>query len=190
MQHAWTTTIGVNSAFIMTQHPTFEDVYEDEADFVYSLARRLSGGGAEAEDLFQEVFLKVHRFLPTYQGGSLRGWLRRIVVNTNTSMRRGKKNQAIAHLDEMPGWKESIPDTGDAPEQLAVQAGTREGLERALARLSEDFRTVLTLREIEDLDYAEIAELLNVPVGTVRSRLARARLALRKELEGSEVVTR
>ena len=90
----------------------------------------------------------------------------------------------------MPGWKESIPDTGDAPEQLAVQAGTREGLERALARLSEDFRTVLTLREIEDLDYAEIAELLNVPVGTVRSRLARARLALRKELEGSEVVTR
>ncbi len=153
---------------------------------MYNLSRRLSRGNADAEDLFQEVFLRVHRFLPKFQGGPIRGWLRRIVVNTNTSMKRGKKNQTMAHLDESPGWKESIPDSGETPHEVAERTSTREGLEQALAHLSEDFRTVLILREIEDLDYSEIAGLLEVPVGTVRSRLARARLALRKQLEAAD----
>lgn len=174
----------------MGENSSFEQVYEEQADFVYSLSRRLSRGNADAEDLFQEVFLRVHRFLPKFQGGSVRGWLRRIVVNTNSSMKRGKKNQALAHLDEMPGWKESLPDSAETPDELAERASAREGLEQALARLSEDFRTVLILREVEDLDYSEIAELLNVPVGTVRSRLARARMALRKELEATTVAAR
>jgi RNA polymerase sigma-70 factor (ECF subfamily) len=167
----------------MSQTPDFEEVYEEQADFVYSLSRRLSRGNADAEDLFQEVFLRVHRFLPKFQGGSVRGWLRRIVVNTNSSMKRGKKNQAMAHLDETPGWKDSIPDTEEGPLEVAERADSRQALEKALAELSEDFRTILILREVEDLDYSEIAEVLNVPVGTVRSRLARARMALRKELE-------
>ena len=167
----------------MSQTQNFEEVYEQQADFVYSLSRRLSRGNADAEDLFQEVFLRVHRFLPKFQGGSVRGWLRRIVVNTNSSLKRGKKNQAMAHLDEMPGWKESIPDTGEGPQDVAERADSRQGLEKALAQLTEDFRTILILREVEDLDYSEIAEALEVPVGTVRSRLARARMALRKQLE-------
>ncbi len=172
----------------MGQNSNFEDVYEEHADFVYSLSRRLSRGNADAEDLFQEVFLRVHRFLPKFQGGSVRGWLRRIVVNTNSSLKRGKKNQAVAHLDEMEGWKESIADSGETPDEAAERTSTREGLEHALAHLSEDFRTVLILREVEDLDYSEIAEVLNVPVGTVRSRLARARMALRKELEEATTI--
>ena len=98
-------------------------------------------------------------------------------------MKRGKKNQAMAHLDEMPGWKESIPDTGEGPQEVAERTDSRQGLEKALAQLTEDFRTILILREVEDLDYSEIAEALEVPVGTVRSRLARARMALRKQLE-------
>lgn len=168
----------------MSQTPDFEDVYQEQADFVYGLSRRLSRGTADAEDLFQEVFIRVHRFLPKFQGGSVRGWLRRIVVNTNSSMKRGKKNQAMAHLDETPGWKESIADTGEGPIEAAERADTRRGLEKALSVLSEDFRTILVLREVQDLDYLEIAEVLDVPVGTVRSRLARARMALRKQLEG------
>ena len=171
----------------MSQNSDFEELYQEQADFVYNLSRRLSRGNADAEDLFQEVFLRVHRFLPKFQGGPIQGWLRRIVVNTNTSMRRGKKNQTLAHLDESPGWKESIPDSGETPQEAAERTSTREGLEQALAHLSEDFRTVLILREIEDLDYSEIAELLNIPVGTVRSRLARARMALRKQLETADV---
>jgi RNA polymerase sigma-70 factor (ECF subfamily) len=169
----------------MTPRPDFEEVYEEQADFVYSLSRRLSRGASDAEDLFQEVFLRVHRFLPRFQGGSLRGWLRRIVVNTNSSMKRGKKNQAVAHLEESPGWKESIPDTAETPLQAAERVDTRKMLERALAQLGEDFRTILVLREVQDLDYQEIAEALDVPVGTVRSRLARARMALRKLMEGN-----
>lgn len=167
----------------MNQTPDFQEVYEEQADFVYSLSRRLSPGLADAEDLFQEVFLRVHRFLPAFQGGSVRGWLRRIVVNTNSTMKRGKKNQAMAHLDETPGWKESLPDTEAGPSEHVERRASRELLEHALSQLSDDFRTVLILREVEDLDYAEIAEVLNVPVGTVRSRLARARMALRKQLE-------
>jgi RNA polymerase sigma-70 factor (ECF subfamily) len=167
----------------MSQTPDFEDVYQEQADFVYSLSRRLSKGSADAEDLFQEVFLRVHRFLPKFQGGSVRGWLRRIVVNTNSSMKRGKKNQAVAHLDETPGWKESLPDSSEGPLEVVERADSRQTLEQALARLSEDFRVILILREVEDLDYSEMAEVLNVPVGTVRSRLARARMALRKQLE-------
>lgn len=167
----------------MSQTPDFEDVYEQQADFVYSLSRRLSRGKSEAEDLFQEVFLRVHRFLPKFQGGSVRGWLRRIVVNTNSSLKRGKKNQTLASLDEAPGWKESLPDQGELPLQVAERSDTRRDLQRALAELSEDFRTILILREVEDLDYAEIAEMLEIPVGTVRSRLSRARMALRKLLE-------
>lgn len=173
----------LSAVLTMSQTPDFEEVYEQQADFVYSLSRRLSRGNADAEDLFQEVFLRVHRFLPKFQGGSVRGWLRRIVVNTNSSMKRGKKNQALAHLDEMPGWKESIPDTGESPVEAAERMDSRQGLEKALAQLTEDFRTILVLREVEDLDYSEIAAVLEVPVGTVRSRLARARMALRKQLE-------
>ena len=172
----------------MSQNPNFEEIYEEQADYVYSLSCRLSRGNADAEDLFQEVFLRVHRFLPKFSGGSIRGWLRRIVVNTNTSMKRGRKNQALAHLDEIPGWKESLPDDGEGPDRAAELSSLREGLEKALADLSEDFRTVLILRELQELDYQEIAELLNVPVGTVRSRLARARMALRKQLETETVV--
>lgn len=167
----------------MSQTPDFQEVYEEQADFVYSLSRRLSRGPADAEDLFQEVFLRVHRFLPKYQGGSVRGWLRRIVVNTNFSMKRGKKNQTMAHLDDNPGWKENIPDTSVGPSELAERSDSQKILEQALAKLSDDFRTILILREVEDLDYTEIAEVLDVPIGTVRSRLARARAALRKQLE-------
>ena len=184
----WPTGVDLGISQSMSETPDFEEVYEEQADFVYSLSRRLSRGNSDAEDLFQEVFLRVHRFLPKFQGGSVRGWLRRIVVNTNASMKRGKKNQNLAHLDETPGWKDSIADSAETPAELAERASTRQGLEAALAELSEDFRTILILREVEDLDYSEIAEVLNVPVGTVRSRLARARMALRKQLETTSVV--
>ncbi len=170
----------------MNQTPDFEDVYQEQADFVYSLSRRLSREATEADDLFQEVFLKVYRFLPKYQGGSLKGWLRRIAVTTYTSMKRGRKNQTLVALDDKPGWKESVPDPGAGPLELTEQKQDIESLETALRCLTEDFRTIIVLRELEELDYSEISQLLDIPVGTVRSRLARARVALRKELETSD----
>lgn len=180
---AWSTATFATAPARMSQRLEFEEVYREQADFVYSLSRRLSRGAADAEDLFQEVFVRVYRFLPRFEGGSLRGWLRRIVVNTNTSMKRGKKNQELVHLEETPGWKESVADPERGPLEATEQSEERARIERALQRLTPPFRTILILREVEQLEYAEIASLLEVPVGTVRSRLARARLALRQELE-------
>lgn len=163
----------------------FDKVYQEQADYVYSLACRLSRSKVEAEDLFQESFLKIYRFLPKFRGGSLKGWLRSIVVTTNISLHRGLKNKPLAALDESPGWKESLPDLEAGPDEMAQRGDDKRVLREALAKLSEDARTILILREIEGLDYQEIAELLSLPKGTVRSRLARAREALRKVLEGN-----
>jgi RNA polymerase sigma-70 factor, ECF subfamily len=164
----------------------FDTIYEEQADYVYSLSRRLSKTRSDAEDLFQEAFLKAYRFLPKFRGGSVKGWLRRIVINTNISSHRGLKNQPTLPLDEKPGWKESIPDDSAGPQKIAEQTEAKQRLQDALAELTEDARTVLVLREIEGLNYSEISEALEVPKGTVRSRLARARESLRAVLEGRD----
>lgn len=164
----------------------FDSIYEEQADYVYSLSCRLSRTRSDAEDLFQESFLKAYRFLPKFRGGSIKSWLRRIVITTNISSHRGLKNKPAVPLDEKPGWKESIPDESAGPERVAVQTDTARQLEEALGELTEDARTVLVLREIEGLDYQEIADALEVPKGTVRSRLARAREALRIVLEARD----
>jgi RNA polymerase sigma-70 factor (ECF subfamily) len=164
----------------------FDTIYEEQADYVYSLSRRLSKTRCDAEDLFQEAFLKAYRFLPKFRGGSVKSWLRRIVINTNISSHRGLKNQPTLPLDEKPGWKESIPDESAGPEEVAEQTDASNRLQDALAELTEDARKVLVLREIEGLNYQEIADVLEVPKGTVRSRLARAREALRVVLEGRD----
>ena len=166
--------------------PQFDHVYEEQSNFVYNLARRLSKTQTDAEDLFQESFLKVLRFLPKFRGGSVRSWVRQIVVTTNISRYRGKKNQPQAALDEHEGWKESIPDESAGPETQAEQEEQKRELNEALERLNESAREILVLREMQGLSYDEIAELLEVPKGTVRSRLARAREALRVVLEGSD----
>jgi len=86
-------------------------------------------------------------------------------------------------MDAHEGWKESLPDTDAGPAEKTERRENKEELAEALAHLSEDARTVLILREIEGMDYSEISETLGIPKGTVRSRLARAREALRKILE-------
>lgn len=162
----------------------FDRIYDEQADYVYNLACRLTRSRTDAEDLYQESFLKVYRFLPKFRGGSVRSWLRRIVVTTNISSHRGLKNKPLLPLDEKPGWKESIPDDNAGPEKIAEQTEATFRLKEALSELTDDARTVLVLREIEGLDYQEIADALEIPKGTVRSRLARAREALRLVLDG------
>ncbi len=164
----------------------FDKVYDEQADYVYSLSRRLSKTNSDAEDLFQEAFLKAFRFFPKFRGGSLRGWLRKIVVTTNISRHRGKDKQPTVPFDQYEGWKESIPDDSAGPEQLAEERERRQQLQSALEQLGEDARRMIVLRELEGLDYNEIAETLEIPKGTVRSRLSRAREALRRVLEQAD----
>lgn len=167
----------------MLDENDFHRVYEEQADFVFNLSRRLAKTKNDAEDLFQESFLKAYRFFPKFRGGSIRGWLRKIVVTTNISAHRGLKNKPLVALEDHEGWKDALVDPSAGPEELTQQREKQQVLQRALGELSEEARTVIVLREVEGLNYEEISQVLDVPKGTVRSRLARAREALRQILE-------
>jgi RNA polymerase sigma-70 factor, ECF subfamily len=158
--------------------PKFDEVYKNNSSYVYNLAHRMAGTNSDADDVYQEVFLRVHRFLPQYQGKGLRGWLRQITVNVFcTQFRKRKKEQPIDESIEL-ATSQSDPATSLDERLLG------ERLTAALATLGPEMRAPMILRGVEQLSYQEIAELLEIPVGTVRSRLARARLQLVRQLEG------
>lgn len=156
-------------------------MYQEQADYVYNLAFRLCGSKSDADDVFQDAFIRVYRFLPGFRGDSLRGWLRRIVMNAFHDARH--KVRRLIPVEEPA--QADLADVSDEPGAILEQKGLDGTLERALARLPDEHRSILVLRAIDDLSYEEMAEALDVPVGTVRSRLSRARTALRKLLEDS-----
>lgn len=166
----------------------FEAVYREHADYVYNLALRLSGSPGEADDLLQETFLRVHRYLSGYAGGSVRGWLRRITVNL--FLTNCKIQSARAHLSLEPSEDGSrsqrveaalLDPTGD-PGWHVEQGALDDRMQGCLDALPSEFRVALVLRELDDLTYDQIASVLGVPIGTVRSRIARARAMLREML--------
>ena len=158
----------------------FETLYKDYNHYVLGLALRLCGPGSDAEDLFQEVYLRIYRFLPTYKGGSVKAWIRRITVNCYYSSVRGKRESFS--LDGEPLLYELV-DPNLTTSGAVLMRQQRRRMEQAIQRLPEDSRQVMIMRDLEDLEYQEIARRLEIPIGTVRSRLARARQALRKSLE-------
>lgn len=154
-------------------------MYAEQADYVYNLAYRLCGSKSDADDVFQDAFLRVYRFLPGFRGDSLRGWLRRIVMNAFHDNRH--KVRRLIPVEE-PAQADLV-DLSEEPGQKLEQNALDGHLEWAMSRLPDEHRSILVLRAIEDLPYEEMAAALDVPVGTVRSRLSRARAALRKLLE-------
>ncbi len=159
--------------------PSFDEVYTQQASYVYNLARRMAGSPSEADDVFQETFLRVHRFLPQYRGDGLRTWLRRITVNVFCS--RFRKHQKEVPQEE-PFFEQA--SLADDPFTAWDERELGQQLHLALQKLSPEIRIAMVLRSVENLSYQEIAEQLEVPVGTVRSRLARARTQLLRLLEG------
>ena len=159
--------------------PTFEDVYRDNSRYVYNLARRLAPSAGEADDVFQEVFLRVHRFLGQYRGDGIRAWLRRITVNVFYARSR-KQQKEIPQEDEFFERGSLLED----PLQKLESDQLGSHLLLALEKLSPEIRMVIVLRSIEDLSYQEIAEQLEIPIGTVRSRIARGRVHLIRLLDG------
>jgi RNA polymerase sigma-70 factor (ECF subfamily) len=158
---------------------------------VYQLALHLLGDQQEALDLSQEVFLRVFRTLGQFRGQSaLRTWIYRVVVtqasNRRRWWRRRHQSQQVP-LDEYVSAHGDLPDSGvlAKPDQLAEQRETARMVWKALNRVPFEQRAILVLREIDGLSYDEIAESLGVAVGTVKSRLARARQHLREELRAS-----
>ena len=159
---------------------------------VYALALRLLDDRGEACDVVQEVFLKVFRNVGSFRGQStLKTWIYRITVNEAHNARRWffRHRRAEVELDKNPeesrNWKEIIPDRGRSPFEEAFNSEQHIMIEAALKRINPIFREAVALRDISDLAYEEIAEILGVSLGTVKSRILRGREALREELVGS-----
>ena len=159
---------------------------------VYALALRLLDDQSEACDVVQEVFLKVFRNVGSFRGQSaLKTWIYRITVNEAHNARRWfcRHRRAEVELDKNPeefrSWKEIIPDRSRSPFDEAFDSEQHIMIEAALKRINPIFREAVALRDISDLAYEEIAEILGVSLGTVKSRILRGREALREELVGS-----
>jgi len=159
-------------------------------DMVYNQAYRVMGESDAAEDATQEAFISAYRKLHTFRGGSFKAWLLRIVTNACYDELRRRKRRPITPLEptddfdeeiESPRW---LADTGEAPEDTAVRAELSEAIQHCLNDLSNDFRTVVILVDIQGMDYAEAADVMGTPLGTIKSRLARARRGMRQCLQG------
>ena len=156
---------------------------------VYNLCLRMSANPDDALDLSQEAFLKAWKNLSQYQfEASFSTWLFRLTSNVCIDFLRRKKRRQETSLTETyedsdDGAEFSVPDAQPLPEQQAITKETQLELAQAMARLAPDHREILQLRVIEGLAYEQIADILDIRVGPVKSRLARARLALRKILK-------
>ncbi|MGA2770771.1 MAG: sigma-70 family RNA polymerase sigma factor [Bryobacteraceae bacterium] len=159
---------------------------------VYTLALRLLNNQSEACDVVQEVFLKVFRNVGNFRGRStLKTWIYRITVNEAHNARRWffrhrhREVDLDANPNETRDWKESIPDNSRSPFDVAFDREQHVMIEAALNRINPIFRESVVLRDITDMSYEEIAGVLGVSLGTVKSRILRGREALREELAGS-----
>ncbi len=160
---------------------------------IYSLVYRIVNDPADAADTTQEVFLKVFRGMKRFNGeSSLKTWLYRIAIHEASNQRRwwfrhkGKENSMAAQEDENGnsfGLCDMLVDPGESPLELLAHEEIRARVEAELRQVPEPYRTAVLLRDIEGLSYEEIAEVLQVSLGTVKSRLIRGRDALKKRLE-------
>ena len=165
----------------------FEEVYERFAQMIYNLAYRMSGHAEEAEDLTQEIFLRIHRHLGRFNGRSaLKTWVYRVTLNHCRSKlgRRRYPTQPLAEENDGEGAR--LIDERRDPEGIAVAHDVGRQVYLALRQLKPLFREAVVLRDIQGLSYDEIAEILKVRIGTVRSRIARGRERLRIVLETTQ----
>jgi RNA polymerase sigma-70 factor (ECF subfamily) len=163
-----------------TELARFEQTVLPHLDAAYNLARWLTGNEHDAEDVVQESYLRAVKFFGGFHGENARPWLLAIVRNTcYTWLRRNRMEEPTMELDE---GTQLMDQTSPNPESLLLAAARTELLRQALENLAPGFREIVILRELEGMSYKEIAEIASIPVGTVMSRLARARARLQKLL--------
>ena len=161
--------------------PTWEEVVRDHSARVYRLAYRLTGNRHDAEDLTQEVFVRVFRSLPTYTPGTFEGWLHRITTNLFLDITRRRQRIRFEGLGEETAAR--LKGTEPTPSQAFDDRHLDHDISVALADLPPEYRAAVVLCDIEGLTYEEIADVLGVKLGTVRSRIHRGRAQLRAALE-------
>jgi RNA polymerase sigma-70 factor, ECF subfamily len=198
----WEDSVGVATVYPVTHHDVtldvelverhrcgdlqaFDEVYERFGEMIYNLALRLAVNREEAADLTQEIFLRIYRHLGSFGGRStLKTWVFRIAIN-HCRDRLSRHYPATQSIDDEAeeGNGVTIADPGRGPEELAVAADQGRRVMEGLSKVPPVFREAVVLRDLEGLSYEEIAEVLGVRVGTVRSRIARGREQLRVLLE-------
>ena len=143
----------------------------------YNLARWLTRNEHDAQDMVQEASLRAFKFFDGFHGVDARAWLLTIVRNTcYTWLEQNRRGQAMTSFDEEI---HTVEEDALNPSALALKSGDREMLKQSLEQLPAEFREVIVLRDLEELSYKQIAEVINAPLGTVMSRLARARARLK-----------
>lgn len=158
---------------------SWDEIVRTYADSVYRLAYRLSGNAQDAEDLTQEAFIRVFRSLDRYRPGTFEGWLHRITTNLFLDQVR---HRSVLRMEALPEDTERVASNSAGPAALMDDKLLHPDLQRALDTLSPDYRVAVVLCDIEGLSYEEIADLLGVKIGTVRSRIHRGRAQLRSQL--------
>ncbi len=166
----------------------FGEIVQRHEGRLYNTIYRLVGSAEDARDLLQDTFVKAYENLKTFRGGSsLYTWLFRIAVNTSLSHRRRRKwvqMSAPPGDEDNPNPGNAVADTAAAnPADRLITAETEVLVQEAINGLDDEHRTVVVLRDIQHCDYRQIAEILEVPPGTVKSRLHRARMMLRDKLQ-------
>ena len=159
--------------------PTWEEVARSHGRFIYTVAYRLTGNHDEAQDLVQEVLLRVRRGLASYRPGSMEAWLSRITTNAFLDEVRRKKRRPLEVVPDLP---ERVTGVDQEPLDVLDTSRLPEHIQDALKSLPIEFRSAVVLCDVVGLNYQEIAESLDVPVGTVRSRIHRGRAQLRSML--------
>jgi RNA polymerase sigma factor (sigma-70 family) len=160
--------------------PTWEEIVREHGPRVYRLAYRLTGNRHDAEDLTQDVFVRVFRSLHRFQPGTFEGWLHRITTNLFLDSARRKQKIRFDGLGE--GSADRLPSAWPTPSEELADADLDHDVAAALAALPPEFRAAVVLCDIEGLSYEEIASVLDVKIGTVRSRIHRGRAQLRTAL--------
>lgn len=159
--------------------PTWEEIAQQYGRFLYTVAYRLTGDDHEAQDLVQEVLLRVRKGLATYQPGSMEGWLSRIATNAFLDdVRRRQRRPVEALPDDPERVLEGAPSADEALDNAALPGH----VQAALRALPDDFRAAVVLCDVVGFSYQEISDSLGVPVGTVRSRIHRGRSMLKEAL--------
>ncbi len=170
----------VGGAEVPGSVPTWDEVVELHSARVYRLAYRLTGNKHDAEDLTQEVFVRVFRSLSKYTPGTFEGWLHRITTNLFLD---GARRKAKIRFDALGDDAETrLPSRTVATDAAVLDGIFDDDVEVALAALPPDFRAAVVLCDVEGLSYDEIADVLGLKLGTVRSRIHRGRAMLRKAL--------
>ena len=160
--------------------PTWDEIVELHSDRVFRLAYRLTGNRPDAEDLTQEVFVRVFRSLSTYQPGTFEGWIHRITTNLFLDQARRKQRIRFDALSDERA--DRLTSASASPDAAYADRTFDDDVELALASLPPEFRAAVVLCDVEGLSYQEIADIMDAKLGTVRSRIHRGRAMLREAL--------